>query len=66
MKKLDLVIEAVQDWKKGVLSGNGAMMAISLIVFPQPPLTQANIDLANKLAEEDKVKKFVKEDKAKK
>jgi len=51
-RKLDLVIEAIQDWKRGGLSGNAALMAISLVVFPQPPLTEATIKKAEELSKE--------------
>jgi len=51
-RKLNLVIEAIQDWNKGELSSNAALMAISLTVFPQPPLTEENIKKAEELSRE--------------
>jgi hypothetical protein len=39
-KKMELVRAAIEDWGKGELSDAAAMYAISLVVLPQPEMTE--------------------------
>jgi len=55
-EKLKLIKEALKDWRNGFLSNDATLMAISLVVTKQPPLTKAEIKMGKEIAKKLKEK----------
>ena len=55
-KKLNLIQEAIVDWKRGELSLRSVWMVMGMIVIPQPEPSPRIIAYAKKLANDLKIK----------